>query len=266
MIKEDAVRSFWNDGAVLVRGAFTGWVDVIAAGIARNMESPGEYASENAVPEGKGALLRRLLQLVPDTRIRTDRPGESGPVNWRPGSCARTRRGSFMTMCWSRNRERPSQRPGTRMRPYYFVGGMQNVSMWIPVDPVREASLRLIAGSHRWDRMVRPVRWADNSDFYESGEDWIPVPEPDADPEDSRILEWSMEPGDAVLFHYRTLHGARGNPGSGRRRVLSLRWVGDDARYVDRPGRTSPPFPGHGMTDGQALREDWFPVIWRGKA
>jgi ectoine hydroxylase-related dioxygenase (phytanoyl-CoA dioxygenase family) len=47
-----------------------------------------------------------------------------------------------------------------------------------------------------------------------------------------------------------------------RRRALSLRWVGDDARYVQRPGRTSPPFPGHNMTEGQKLREDWFPVIW----
>jgi hypothetical protein len=38
--------------------------------------------------------------------------------------------------------------------------------------------------------------------------------------------------------------------------------VGDDARYVERPGRTSPPFPGHDMVPGQVLREDWFPVIW----
>ena len=28
-----------------------------------------------------------------------------------------------------------------------------------------------------------------------------------------------------------------------------------------RPGRTSPPFPGHEMQDGQILREDWFPVL-----
>ncbi|HHB80793.1 MAG TPA: phytanoyl-CoA dioxygenase, partial [Aliiroseovarius sp.] len=27
-------------------------------------------------------------------------------------------------------------------------------------------------------------------------------------------------------------------------------------------GRTSPPFPGHGMKPGERLREDWFPVIW----
>ncbi len=70
-----------------------------------------------------------------------------------------------------------------------------------------------------------------------------------------------MEPGDAVAFTYRTLHGARGNETGARRRAFSLRLVGDDARCVERPGPTSPPFPGHGIRPGERLREDWFPVI-----
>jgi ectoine hydroxylase-related dioxygenase (phytanoyl-CoA dioxygenase family) len=75
------------------------------------------------------------------------------------------------------------------------------------------------------------------------------------------VLEWEMEPGDAVAFNYRTLHGARGNEAATRRRAFSLRLVGDDARYVERPGRTSPPYPGHDMVPGQRLREDWFPYL-----
>jgi len=46
--------------------------------------------------------------------------------------------------------------PGTRQatpwhqdQPYYNVNGRQNVSFWIPVDPVPLAStLRFVAGSH----------------------------------------------------------------------------------------------------------------------
>ena len=90
------------------------------------------------------------------------------------------------------------------------------------------------------------------------------------------MLEWSLEPGDAVLFHFRTVHGARGNhSATTRRRALSLRWVGDDAAFVERRGgRTSPPLTApfgeagaqgadaHGMQEGQRLREDWFPVLW----
>ena len=90
------------------------------------------------------------------------------------------------------------------------------------------------------------------------------MPDPDAEPDRYNVLEWTMEPGDAVLFDFRTVHGARGNASRRSRRALSLRWVGDDARYVERPGRTSPPYPGHDMVSGQRLREDWFPVIWGG--
>ena len=75
------------------------------------------------------------------------------------------------------------------------------------------------------------------------------------------IREWAMEPGDAVAFDYMTLHGARGNTTAARRRAFSLRLVGDDARYVERAGRTSPPYPGHSMQPRQRLREDWFPTL-----
>ena len=262
VISDESVQSYWDDGAIVVRGAFANWVDVIAAGIARNMEAPGEYASENAVPEGQGRFFDDYCNWtrIPEFErvVRESRAGELA---------ARVMRSEtawfFHDHVLVKESGTPKPTPWHQDAPYYFVDGMQNVSMWITVDPVNEASLRLIAGSHKWDRMVRPVRWADDSDFYESDEDWIPLPAPDADPEDSRILEWTLSPGDAVLFHYRTLHGARGNPEGVRRRILSLRWVGDDARYAERPGRTSPPFPGHGMRAGQRLREDWFPAIWR---
>lgn len=148
--------------------------------------------------------------------------------------------------------------------PYYFIDGEQTLSFWIPVDPVKEASLRLIAGSHLWEKPVLPTRWLSEEDFYPADGKYLPVPNPDAEPDKYRVLEWQMEPGDAVAFHYKTVHGARGNNTSSRRRAFSIRMVGDDARYIERDGPTSPPFSGHGMLPGQRLREDWFPVIWEG--
>ena len=87
----------------------------------------------------------------------------------------------------------------------------------------------------------------------------MPVPDPDKD--GLKVLEYAMQPGDAVAFHFGVLHGARGNETADRRRAFSLRLVGDDARYVTRPGPTSPPFPGHEMREGDRLREDWFPYL-----
>ena len=82
----------------------------------------------------------------------------------------------------------------------------------------------------------------------------------------AQVIAKGAQPGDAVLFDFRTVHGARGNEARHRRRVLSLRWVGDDARYTERPGRTSPPYPGHDMVEGQRLRQDWVPVVVPGKS
>ena len=157
--------------------------------------------------------------------------------------------------------------PGTSMAtpwhqdgPYYFVEGAQTVSFWSPLDPVRAATLRCVAGSHRWEKEVLPTRWVSEDGFFPDAGQYMPVPDPEA--EGMRIVEYEMEPGDAVAFNFRTLHGARGNTSDARRRAFSIRLVGDDARYVERPGPTSPPFLGHDMQPGQRLREDWFPVIW----
>ncbi len=261
-ITRSDIESFRRDGAVAVRGAFAGWVDEIAAGIARNMEAPGPFASENAVPEGEGRFFDDYCNWtrIPEFgRVVSD----SAAARLAADVMQSSRAQFFHDHVLVKESGTAKPTPWHQDAPYYFVDGTQTVSMWIAVDPVREASLRLIAGSHLWPGMVRPVSWADNSDFYDGAHDWIPVPDPDADPPGERILEWPLEPGDAVLFDFRTLHGARGNPGGARRRILSLRWVGDDARFVERPGRTSPPFPGHGMRAGERLREDWFPVVWR---
>ena len=41
-------------------------------------------------------------------------------------------------------------------------------------------------------------------------------------------LAWEAEPGDAIAFHGKTIHGAPGNRCQNRhRRVLSLRWLGE---------------------------------------
>lgn len=261
MMTADQIETFHREGAVVLRGVFADWVDVMAEGVARNMAEPGEYASENAVSEGRFFDDYCNWSRIPEfERVVRESPAAE------LAACAMQSKTAqfFHDHVLVKEPGTPKPTPWHQDAPYYFVEGRQTVSQWIPLDPVRDASLRFIAGSHLWDRMVRPVSWADDSDFYKGPQDWVPVPDPDANPSETCVLEWEMDPGDVVLFDYRTAHGARGNLSANRRRALSLRWVGDDARYVERPGRTSPPYPGHGMVTGQKLREDWFPVIWPG--
>lgn len=258
-ITQEQIDTFQTDGVVLIKGLFDNFIDSIRVGIEQNLSEPGVHAAENLVGGEHGrffddycnwtripafeqvirespaaavaaALMKSQRVQIFHDHVLVKEPGTSKPTPWHQDS------------------------------PYYFVDGMQTVSFWAPMDPVNDATLRCVAGSHRWDKPVLPTRWLANEDFYPNTEDYLPVPDPDA--EGMQIREWTMQPGDAVAFSFQTLHGARGNNSATRRRAFSLRFVGDDARFVDRPGPTSPPFTGHGMHAGQRLREDWFPTVF----
>ena len=138
--------------------------------------------------------------------------------------------------------------PGTRQRtpwhqdqPYYNVSGTQNASLWFPVDPVdRGATLELIAGTH-----LGP--WYMPRTFLDERAAWFPdgsleeIPDFAADPKRWRVLAWDLEPGDAVYFNMLTVHGSGPVNGPDRRRVLSVRFLGDMG-YVVTFRQTDPLF------------------------
>ena len=258
LITEEQVEAYQRDGVVMIKGLFKDQVDLLRKGVEVNMAEPGPYASNN---EKKGQTGRFFDDYCNWTRISEfDEAIKASPVAEVAADLMRSDRVQMF------HDHVLVKEPGTSMAtpwhqdgPYYFVEGQQTISFWSPLDPVREASLRCVAGSHAWEKEVLPTRWVSEEGFFADEGQYMPVPDPDA--EGMRVMEWEMEPGDAVAFNYRTLHGARGNTADQRRRAFSLRLVGDDARYVERPGPTSPPFPGHDMQPGQCLREDWFPVL-----
>ena len=257
-VSETDIETFRRDGVLLIRGMLAGFVDPIRAGIERNLASPGEHAAEN-VADGEGG--RFFDDYCNWTRIpEFERVARESPAAAVAAALTGSRRVQLFhdhVLVKEPGTSKPT--PWHQDGPYYFVGGRQNVSFWAPVDPVTDAALRCVAGSHLWERPVLPTRWLSETGFYPDAETYRPVPDPDAEGMDVR--EWTMEPGDVIAFHFDTLHGARGNRSAVRRRAFSLRFVGDDARYVERPGPTSPPFTGHGMRPGERLREDWFPIV-----
>ena len=154
--------------------------------------------------------------------------------------------------------------PWHQDQPYYNVGGVQNVSFWIPVDPVPLAStLRFVAGSHAGT-------WYMPRTFRDQQAKWFPegalaeLPPIDAEPSTYRQLGWALEPGDCVAFHMLSLHASSGTGPGARRRVFSARYLGDDATHAPRRWRTSPPFPGLEavLPDGASMEHPLFPTVW----
>ena len=80
------------------------------------------------------------------------------------------------------------------------------------------------------------------------------------------IRRFALEPGDALLFDFRTLHGTTDAPIKARRRAFSTRWLGDDMVYCERAGETSPPLEDLGVTLGAPMPESMFPTLWQGTA
>jgi len=161
--------------------------------------------------------------------------------------------------------------PGTKQptpwhqdQPYYNVSGRQNVSFWIPVDPVPLAStLRFVAQSHRGT-------WYMPRTFRDQQAKWFPegslaeLPAIDEKPEQFQQLGWALEPGDCVAFQMLSLHASSGVGPQSRRRVFSARYLGDDARHAVRPWVTSPPFADleKSLPDGAEMSGDLFPKVW----
>jgi ectoine hydroxylase-related dioxygenase (phytanoyl-CoA dioxygenase family) len=132
----------------------------------------------------------------------------------------------------------------------------------VPLDPVpAEICVEFVAGSHRWGKWYKPRRFVDNIDHPTSKEGEA-IPDFDSRRDDFKFLSWDLEPGDCIVFHALTVHGAPGNTSlTTNRRAVSTRWTGDDARFARREGYMSPPFEEVTLAPGDVMDCETFPVV-----
>ena len=106
--------------------------------------------------------------------------------------------------------------------------------------------------------IVRPTKWSNNQSWYKDDSIFMELPNTE-ELKDHNILIPELNLGDAVLFNFKIVHGSTGNKTLKSRRAFSMRFIGDDVRFIDRCGPTSPPFEGINLKNGDLMREDWFP-------
>jgi ectoine hydroxylase-related dioxygenase (phytanoyl-CoA dioxygenase family) len=121
--------------------------------------------------------------------------------------------------------------------PFWPVRGNDILSIWVALTPVNHenSAVEYIAGSHKWGKFYAAAIPDKDPRFASSLE-----PCPNFSREKSnpayRFLSWQLEPGDCVLHHPLTVHGAEGNFSPSRRRVgISTRYFGRDCRWDPRP-------------------------------
>ena len=129
---------------------------------------------------------------------------------------------------------------------YLPIDGDDIAVVWISFEPVaKENALEFVRGSHRgvlYDGSRFDID-DDTAPLYGNGV--LPrLPDIEKERDKWDIVSWGTNPGDVVVFHPGMLHGGAATHGSIRRRTLSLRFFGDDSRYVRRikVEATTPPF------------------------
>jgi ectoine hydroxylase-related dioxygenase (phytanoyl-CoA dioxygenase family) len=257
------VDQYRSDGCIVIRGLFDDeQVESVRAGIERNLAEPGPLFGVASRADDPGRFVEDFCnwQRIPEFRSIAFTSGAADVAGALMGSSVVRLYHDHLLV----------KEPGTTQatpwhqdQPYYNVEGFDNVSMWMPVDPVPiESTLEFLAGSHRGG-------WLMPRTFLTEQAAWFPegslgeIPDIEADRAAFDIRGWALEPGDAVFFHMLTAHHAYGVPGTNRRRAFSLRFLGDDATHAPRPWRTSPPFPGleDELAVGAPMDHALFPIL-----
>lgn len=260
----DTVEDFQRDGAVVLRQVLdAGEVARLAQGIDHNLAHPSPLAMVASEPDDPGRFVEDFCTWQDNPAYRDILFDSALPAVAARLTGSREVRLYHDHLLVKEAGTRQAT-PWHQDQPYYNVAGRQNVSFWIPVDPVPLAStLRFVAGSHAGT-------WYMPRTFRDQQAKWFPegtlaeLPDIEGRPDQHRQIGWALEPGDVVAFHMLALHASSGTAPGQRRRVFSARYIGDDARHALRPWRTSPPFPGldQRLADGAPMQDALFPLVW----
>ncbi|WP_298776585.1 phytanoyl-CoA dioxygenase family protein [uncultured Shewanella sp.] len=258
---ETEIEDYQRNGVVLLKGIFNEWIPSLIQGANQNVATVSSRALRHQVDAHSGAFLedfcnwqrieeyRRFVFLSPLGRIAAQLMG-SRTVQFFHDHLLHKEAGSCVATPWHQD------------LPYYCVEGQQTVSFWIPLNErEKSVSLKSLARSHLLPKEIRPTSWSTAESFY--GDDTHFMDLPNINDKEWDIKVWALAPGDAVAFNFKTIHGANANTLSQVNQTLSFRVVGDDICFIQRPGRTSPNFPDINQKNGERLREDWFPVIYK---
>lgn len=250
-------------GAVLLKGLLnSSEIDLLTAGIESNLKKLSPRAKIASRDDDPGLFVEDFCnwrEISEYKQLLYHSPLAAVAARLMQSRCARLYHDHLLV----KESHTVQVTPWHQDQPYYNVDGKQNCSFWIPVDPVpREHTLEFVSGSH-----LGP--WLMPRSFCDNQAKWFPegslaeLPDISNNRQNFPIIGWAVEPGDVVAFHMLTLHASSGVQEK-RRRVFSVRFLGDDMVHSPRQWVTSPHFEGldQVLPAGAAMEHELFPVLW----
>jgi len=264
VVEPEQIAAFQRDGAVCLRGLLNAAeIATLRAGIDRNLANLSPRAKVASQANDPGLFVEDFCNWSEIAEYHTvifAAPLAQAAARLTNSQQIRLYHDHMLT----KESGTQSPTPWHQDQPYYNIDGKQTVSFWIPVDPVsRQATLEFVAGTH-----LGP--WLMPRSFMSKEARWFPegsladMPDIEANRDAFPILGWALEPGDCVAFNMLTVHGSRGTEPGRRRRVFSLRVMGDDVRHAPRRWVTSPAFTGleQELPANAPMHHPIFPLLY----
>lgn len=260
-LSQDEVAFYQKNGAVVIRNVLNpDDIKTLERGIERNLAQPGPLAATASDNSDPGEFFEDFCQWQNIDEYR-DIIFHSKLPHIAKQLMQSTSVRLYHDHLLVKKPKTAQTTPWHQDQPYYNISGLQNISFWIPVDPVpRESSLSFIASSQASGTWYQPRTFlAKEAKWFPEGS--LPEIPPLLVEDSSQRLAWSLQPGDVIAFHMLTIHGSSGS--QSLRRVFSIRYLGDDIRHAPRPWRTSPEFPNlsHDLPEGAVMDHPLFPLI-----
>ena len=258
-LSKKQIKNYQKDGVLIVKDIFKDWIEPLRNGFQKVLENPSKHGREN-VDDNNGRFFEDYCNWE---RIKEFKDCISNSLGAQIVAEATNSKSIqiFHEHIFIKEPGTNKVTPWHQDMPYYCVDGNDTGSFWIPLDEVdKENNLKLILGSHQWSKLIRPTKWSNNQSWYKENSCFMDLPKIEKFKNDILIPELNL--GDAVLFNFKTVHSSTGNNTLKSRRAFSMRFIGDDVRYMNRGGATSPPFDGINLKSGDLMREDWFPRIF----
>ncbi len=264
ILDQTQIDQFQTEGVSLLRGHFVDWVEDLREGVEANIKDPGPWGRNYLDDDQAGCFFGDYCNWNRFDQYRRfmfeSSVGEIA-ADLMQSQSARIFHEHVLVKEPGTNKVTPWHHD----QPYYCVDGQQVCSLWIPLDAVNaETCPKFIAGSHRWGSWFMPRKFS-GVDYDHRDSKLEVMPDIDRNPADYDMRYWDLQPGDAIAFHFLTVHGAPANLSPNRRRGFAARWLGDDTVFAQRSGEISPPFPGLDQRlqpgDSLSLAEE-FPLVF----
>jgi ectoine hydroxylase-related dioxygenase (phytanoyl-CoA dioxygenase family) len=258
-LSQNQIDNYRNYGAIIIKDAFKDWIEPLRNGFQKVLNEPSQHGREN-ITDNRGRFFEDYCNWERIKEFKDCMFNSHAAQIVAEATNSKSIQ-IFHDHLFIKDPGTSKETPWHQDMPYYCVDGNDTGSFWIPLDEVnKENNLKLILGSHKWEKFLRPTKWSNDQSWYQDDSSFMNLPKIEEFEKD--ILVPDLKLGDAVLFNFKTVHGSTGNNSSKSRRAFSMRFIGDDVTFAVRGGPTSPPFDGVNLKPGDHMREDWFPKVF----